>query len=249
MQLDAFRDDTHSYPFGAGPGIGDNVALQFASKGIEHIILLARNTERLQNEDAPFVTRSTFPVKVDTLRIDLADTKSIPSVLKQLDSMTSGEDVEVVFFNAARIKPSEVLGVSVEEIDEDFKVLNSFFQYQQYRTSNLALYVIAQHYIPKLQSLAKSKSTSKPALFVTNSHLPWDPIPQLLSLSLTKASQKNMVESFNRAFSDSGVHIGLIHIEGSVAPENKVLNPKTIAERTIAFWEGEKGLAVHIKEE
>jgi short-subunit dehydrogenase len=112
--------------FGAGPGIGDNVALQFASKGIEHIILLARNTERLQNEDAPFVTRSTFPVKVDTLRIDLADTKSIPSVLKQLDSMTSGEDIEVVFFNAARVKPSEVLGVSVEEIDEDFKVLNSF---------------------------------------------------------------------------------------------------------------------------
>jgi hypothetical protein len=42
-----------------------------------------------------------------------------------------------------------------------------------------------------------------------------------------------MVESFNRAFSDSGVHIGLIHIEGSVAPENKVLNPKTIAERTL----------------
>ena len=58
-----------------------------------------------------------------------------------------------------------------------------------------------------------------------------------------------MVESSSRAFSDIGVHIGLIHIEGSVAPENKVLNPKTIAERTIAFWEGKKGLAVHIKEE
>jgi hypothetical protein len=43
-------------------------------------------------------------------------------VLKELDSLTQGEDVEVVFFNAARIKPSEVLGVSVEEIDEDFKV-------------------------------------------------------------------------------------------------------------------------------
>ena len=58
-----------------------------------------------------------------------------------------------------------------------------------------------------------------------------------------------MVESFNRAFSDSGVHIGLISVEGSVAPENKVLNPKTIAERTIEFWEGGKGLAVHVKED
>ncbi|KAG9195997.1 hypothetical protein G6011_01118 [Alternaria panax] len=223
--------------FGAGTGIGNHVALGFASKGIEHIILLARNTERLQNEDAAFVTRSTFPVTVDTVRIDLADTASIPNVLKQLDSKTEGEDVEVVFFNAARIKPGDVLGVSVGEIDEDFK------------TTNLALYIIAQHYIPKLQGLAKSNSKSKPALLVTNSHLPWDPVPQLLSLSLVKASQKNMVESFSRAFGDSGVHIGLVFVEGPVAPENKVLNPKTIAERTVAFWEGGEGVAVNIKEE
>ncbi|KAF1947074.1 short-chain dehydrogenase/reductase-like protein SDR [Clathrospora elynae] len=223
--------------FGAGPGIGNHVAAKFASKGIEHIILLSRNTQRLQNEDAPFVSKSNADVKVDTLRIDLADLDSIPGVLKQLDSLTKGEDVEVVFFNAARIKPSEVLGVSVEEIDEDFK------------TTNLALYVIAQHYIPKLQALAKSNTSRKPALLVTNSHLPWDPIPQLLSLSLVKASQKNMVESLNRAFSDSGVHIGLIHIEGPVAPANKVLNPRTIAEKTAAFWEGEKGVAVNVKEE
>jgi hypothetical protein len=58
-----------------------------------------------------------------------------------------------------------------------------------------------------------------------------------------------MVESFNRAFSDSGVHVGLIHVEGTVAPENKVMNPKTIAERTVAFWEERKGIAVHIREE
>jgi short-subunit dehydrogenase len=107
--------------FGAGPGIGNHVAFEFAVKGIEHIILLSRKIQRLQNEDARFVTKSNS-TKVDTLRVDLADTKSIPDVLKQLDSMTEGEDVEVVFFNAARIKPSEVLGVSIEEIDEDFKV-------------------------------------------------------------------------------------------------------------------------------
>ena len=58
-----------------------------------------------------------------------------------------------------------------------------------------------------------------------------------------------MVESFSRAFGDSGVHIGLVSVEGSVAPENKVLNPKTIAERTVAFWEKGEGVTVHIKEE
>jgi hypothetical protein len=58
-----------------------------------------------------------------------------------------------------------------------------------------------------------------------------------------------MVESFNRAFSDSGVHVGLIHVEGSVTHDNKVLNPKTIAERTVAFWKEGKGMSIHIREE
>ncbi|KAF1850978.1 NAD(P)-binding protein [Cucurbitaria berberidis CBS 394.84] len=223
--------------FGSGPGIGNHTAAKFASKGIDHIILLSRNTQRLQNEDAPFVAQGSSSVKVDTLRIDLSDLDSIPGILKELDGRTQGEDVEVVFFNAARIKPSEPLGVDVKEIEEDFK------------TTNLALYIVAQHYIPKLQTLAKSNKSLKPALLVTNSHLPWDPVPQLLSLSLVKASQRNMVLSFSRAFTGSGVHIGLIHVEGVVAPENKVLNPKTIAERTVAFWEGGNGVDVNIKEE
>ncbi|XP_014559976.1 hypothetical protein COCVIDRAFT_90534 [Bipolaris victoriae FI3] len=223
--------------FGAGSGIGNNVAAEFASKGINHIVLLSRNTERLQNEDAPFVSKVNSSVKVDTLRIDLADLKSIPGVLKELDSLTEGEDVEVIFFNAARVKPGEVLGVDVEEIDEDFK------------TTNLSLYVISQHYIPKLQALAKSNTSLKPALLVTSSHLPWDPIPQLLSLSLVKASQKNMVDSFRRYFGDSGIHFGLIHVEGTVAPENKVLNPGTIAKKTVSFWESGKGEYINIREE
>jgi hypothetical protein len=54
--------------------------------------------------------------------LDLADLDSIPGVLKQLDELTKDEEVEVIFFNAARIKTSEVLEVKVEEIDEDFKV-------------------------------------------------------------------------------------------------------------------------------
>jgi hypothetical protein len=117
------------------------------------------------------------------------------------------------------------------------------------QTTNLALYVIAQHYIPKLQSLAKTSKSLKPALLVTNSCLPWDPVPRLLFLSLVKASQKNMVESFSRAFSDNGVHTVLIYAEGPGTPENKVLNPKTIAERTVAFWEKGEGVGVNIKEE
>jgi hypothetical protein len=73
-------------------------------------------------------------------------------------------------------------------------------------------------------------------------------VPQLLSLSLTKAAQRNMVQSFAIAFKDSGVKIGVLSAEGQVKPENKVLNPKTIAERAVEWWEGCEGWEVTVKE-
>lgn len=57
-----------------------------------------------------------------------------------------------------------------------------------------------------------------------------------------------MVESFSRAYSESGVHVGLIFVEGAVAPEKKVLNPKCIAEKTVKFWESGEGVGLNIKE-
>lgn len=107
---------------------------------------------------------------------------------------------------------------------------------------------MAQWAIPRLQALAKSNSSAKPSLLVTNSHLPWDPIPQLLSLSLVKAAQRTMVQSFNRAFGDSGVHAGLISVGGIVSPDNKVLNPRNIARETYKFCEYGTGLEVNLKE-
>lgn len=60
-----------------------------------------------------------------------------------------------------------------------------------------------------------------------------------------------MVQSFHLAFAESGVHIGLVNVQGSVAEGNKVLNPGTIGEAVVGFWEGggEGGLDLNLKEE
>lgn len=115
--------------FGAGPGIGNHVARAFASDaGIEHVVLLARDQSRLTNEDAPFVQNAAPGVKISTLRVDLSNLDALPGVLKELDELIKGEDVEVVYYNAARIKPTmPVLDVGVGEIEEDFKVCLSSF--------------------------------------------------------------------------------------------------------------------------
>ncbi|KAH4224133.1 hypothetical protein HBI38_069840 [Parastagonospora nodorum] len=224
--------------FGAGPGIGNHVAAEFASKDINHIILLSRNTQRLQKEDAPFVSAASKDVKVDILQIDLSDLASIPAVLKELDNLTTNESVEIIFFNAARIHPSPILSTPVQEIDEDL------------RTTTLSLYLIAQHFLPHLTSLSQSSASTssplKPALLVTNSALPHSPVPELLSLSLVKAAQRNMVQSLRLAFGEKGVHVGLVSVEGVVGMDEEVRNPKNIARRTVEFWERGEGLEVRI---
>ncbi|KAJ4989397.1 short-chain dehydrogenase reductase sdr [Stagonosporopsis vannaccii] len=224
--------------FGAGPGIGTNVAATLASSGdLTHVVLLGRNRERLSREDAAFVRETAPHAKVDVLRADLSDLDSVPGVLKQLDELTKGEDVEVVYYNAARIQPTDpVLDVSVQEIEEDLRV------------SILSLHLVSQHYLPQLAALAKRSPALKPALLVTNSHLPWDPVPQLLSLSLTKGAQRTQVIALNRAFTANGVHVGLVSVQGVVEPGKKVLSPVNIAREVEKFWQRGDGVDINLEE-
>lgn len=98
--------------------------------------------------------------------------------------------------------------------------------------TTLALYVTAQWGIPLLQK----SGLPSPSLIVTNSHLPEEPIPALLSLSAVKASQQNICHSLRMAFGQD-IHIGVIKISGQVSPDAKKLNPQRIAEEIVGFYE------------
>jgi len=82
--------------------------------------------------------------------------------------------------------------------------------------------------------LAKSDIRAKPALLVTNSLLYEDPIPFLFALSMTKAAQRNLVQSLALTYAKESVHIGVVSVGDSVNPNAKNLNPTAIAART---WE------------
>ena len=62
----------------------------------------------------------------------------------------------------------------------------------------------------------------------------------LLSLSMSKASQQNMIMALDEAFGKD-VHFGVIKVCGQVAPENAQLNPTNIAEKAVALYEQKKG--------
>jgi NAD(P)-dependent dehydrogenase (short-subunit alcohol dehydrogenase family) len=105
---------------------------------------------------------------------------------------------------------------------------------------------MAQRYMPSLINLAKSDPASKPALLVTSSLLPQQPIPFLFNLSLAKAAQRNLMQSLNQTYAPEGVHVGMIVVGGQVSPDAETLNPSNIAEKTWEWYNNTKDFEVEI---
>ncbi|KAL2125673.1 hypothetical protein VTJ04DRAFT_2038 [Mycothermus thermophilus] len=218
---------------GSGPGISRSVASLFASKRFKNVGLIARRAESLAAEKSALEEAVGGDVKVGTYAVDITDAEGLEKALDQAEAELGKP--EVVFFNAARVIPSAFFEHDIKEIEYDLKITVS------------ALYLVAKRYIPHLVSLAKSgEPDSKPALLVTSSALPFQPIPQLFALSLTKAAQRNLVQSLNLTHAPEGVHIGVINVAGQVLPDDPVRNPTNIAAKTWEWFEAGKEFEVVI---
>lgn len=62
-------------------------------------------------------------------------------------------------------------------------------------------------------------------------------MPEVFSLSMTKASQRILVQSLNKTYAAQNIHCGLISVSGAVDPKNKVLNPRNIADEAWKFFD------------
>ncbi|KAG5984210.1 hypothetical protein E4U55_005750 [Claviceps digitariae] len=213
---------------GSGPGVGVHVASHFASRDFSKIALMARNQEQLARDSAA-VKQARTDVDVRTYAVDVTDSEALRRALGDITNDLGPP--EVVFFNAARVRPSTLLEVDDEELLYDFKI------------STVALHETAKWAIPKLIELADADSSANPCILVTSSHLPWDPDPDAFVLSMAKAAQRNLTESLSKVYRCQGVHIGLITLAGTVTPENKVLNPEYIATKTYEFAQDREGWA------
>jgi NAD(P)-dependent dehydrogenase (short-subunit alcohol dehydrogenase family) len=109
--------------FGSGPGIGLHVATLFAQKHFQHIILLSRDKDRLE-EDAAVVRAARPGIHVTAIACDLSNLQSVRDALAAIDkSLQAGKStLEVVCFNAARVRPTDLLTEPPEEYEVDFKV-------------------------------------------------------------------------------------------------------------------------------
>ncbi|KAI6913928.1 hypothetical protein KC318_g1987 [Hortaea werneckii] len=206
---------------GSGPGIGNATAKQFAATGsFSKIVMVSRNDKRLQNESETVRKSAASNVEVISIPCDLSDLSALKRVLAEIEDLGP---LGGIFFNAARINIIDPLKAAVDELEEDF------------RTTNLALYVTAQWGIP----LLLKSHFSQPTFFVTGTWLAEKPLPALLSLSAVKASQQNIVMSFHDAFGRD-IHFGVIKVMGVVKPDAKGTNPTNIAQKTLELYKQDR---------
>ncbi|KAL6918664.1 hypothetical protein FSST1_002690 [Fusarium sambucinum] len=205
---------------GSGPGIGRSVTSLFATKHYKNVALIARRPEQLEIEKAAVQEAAGQSTNVQTYALDVTDTDALLSALNHIEEDLGR--IGCVFYNAARVQKSSFFDYDVKEIEYDFKISVS------------ALYTITQYSMPRLVELAKTPSQYKPALIVTSSLLPFEPMPDLFALSLVKAAQLNLVHSLAMVYKPQGVHVGVINVAGFVSEEEKERNPKNIADKT---WE------------
>ncbi|KKY32255.1 putative short-chain alcohol [Diaporthe ampelina] len=200
---------------GSGPGIGRSVTTLFATKRYNNVALIARRADQLGLEQKAVEEAVGSGVRVKTYAVDVVDSSALLKALDDVEAQLGKP--ECIFYNAARVLPSELLTHDVKDVEYDFKINVS------------ALYTVAQREIPHLLELAKQDNKALPSIIVTSSLLPQHPIPQLFALSLVKAAQRSLVQSLSLTYASQGVHLGLINVGGPVSPEHETWNPANIA--------------------
>ena len=105
---------------GSGPGIGVGVAAHFASKGFTHVALVARNAQRLENEDAASVREAAPKTVVKTYAADLSDYEGVPKLLEKI--VADAGIPEVVVYNASHLTKGEVGVYEANDVEVDLRV-------------------------------------------------------------------------------------------------------------------------------
>jgi NAD(P)-dependent dehydrogenase (short-subunit alcohol dehydrogenase family) len=107
--------------FGSGPGIGVHVASRFARGGFQKVVLLSRNATRL-SDDAFMVWSIAPEVEVSTVCVDLTSASDLQDALRRIEDVLGDTAVECVYYNAARVEPTSLLGESAEDLRANLEV-------------------------------------------------------------------------------------------------------------------------------
>jgi len=114
---------------GSGPKIGRHVAALFATHGFDNIALLARNVDRLR-DDQEFVLEQAKKggAKRIAIKVYPVDLQADPQDLKDVLSAVENDlgPPEVVVYNASKLEKSAMFEYTENALVENYKVSGCF---------------------------------------------------------------------------------------------------------------------------
>lgn len=193
---------------GAGPGVGNHVAMEFASQGF-HAILISRNEKKLADYRKEL---SALGYCVDTLVADTNIPRSLTEAFDQIKSQWGTPDVLV--FNAADTQPDQDLPSSSELME-------------RYQTEVAS----AMHCIELVRG--KDFSDKKGCVLLTGGGLAMYPISEFIPLSVNKAALRTLAYCLHEKPKNENIFVGTVTICSTVGAD-QFFSPQNIAK---AYWD------------
>lgn len=194
---------------GAGPGIGQAVAEKFGTEGFS-VALISRRKEKLEKLRNELAEKG---IDAHAFVGDAGDAESMKDAFNQIWEIW--EHIDVVHYNAAKLKMVNIANETADGLTRDFKV-------------NVAG---AMTMVNLVASDMEKKGEG--TILLTGGGFALEPNPDFGSLAIGKAGIRNLAGSLHAALKSKNIFVGTVTVCGYVKQDAEKHNPQNIAAQ---FW-------------
>lgn len=194
---------------GSGPGLSAGIAEKFGKEGFS-IGLISRNAENLSKQAGEL---KTLGIEAHFATADAYNKDSLANAISHLQSKMG--TIHTLVYNAATLKMKGIMDETAEELVDDFKisVANAFHS---------------------VKLLHKDLKENQGVVLLTGGGFANNPSPQFGSLSLGKASLRNLAFQLNEVLKADNIYVGTVTINGYIQSNSETHSPRIVAEQ---FWQ------------
>lgn len=207
------------FVIGAGPGLGNAVAKNFAQHGFQ-VVLMARNSKHLSRYQEDFTQAG---IEVATQIIDVSVEDSIKQAYA--NAVKAYGQPDVLFYNVGMITPIKGQPTVKQLIEH-------------YRTDVVGAYTLIQAAVNDEQFVAKPRT-----ILVTGGGLAFHPSAKYLPLSVDKAALRTMVQALHPELAKRGTFLGIVNVVGGISYSPKYM-PGKIADQFWQLYQDQSGFEV-----
>ncbi len=188
---------------GAGPGIAMGVAEKFGKEGYS-VGLISRTEEKLKNLQKELSEKGIHSAFA---KADAGNPKELGTAIQSLRKTLP--NIKIVHYNAAVLRPLNVLNNSPQELLND-----------------LIVGIIGA--VTTIQELRNDLKVNNGTMLLTGGGFAEFPMAAYGSVSIAKAGIKNLTKQLHEELKAEGIYVGSVSVNGMVNEKDKKYNPSNI---------------------